>query len=91
MSRPHEVTVTVTVDGDELDCPARCRVDIGAYGMGGAPGAELDGDPELFIGGTWLDAASLVDERDLSHVKESLCEVAYQDDHDACVESEDDQ
>lgn len=85
----YETTATVTIAGDERD--VRVRGDVVCeygLGMGGGIGAELDGEPELFVGGTWIDAETLgIDAQDRERVEDALCDLALEDDSDACVEA----
>jgi len=76
----YETDVTVTLGGDEVDVPARCHVQM-VRGIGGCQVGELDGDPEVYVGGEWVrwDLAG-VDSEDFAHIEECLVQQAYEDD-----------
>jgi hypothetical protein len=73
MSRLVEREVTIEVDGDECDVPARCWVDVGPVG------ASLDGRPEVLIGGEWSEMARI----DADRFADALCEQAINEEADA--------
>lgn len=91
MSREFTTTVTVTLDGDEVDVRVRAHVLVEpGLGMGGSFGAELDGDAEFQVinptwkdHDLWLDAESHLSEEDLEAIEDALCEVALTDDSEA--------
>lgn len=84
----YETDVTVTLDGDEVDVPARCHVQM-VRGIGGCMVGELDGDPEVYVGGAWVrwDLAGISAE-DCAHIEESLVQQAYEDDSSQCQEDD---
>lgn len=86
MIRLYTITATLTVDGDEQDCPVRGYVDHGPQ-LGGGWGGVLDSEPEALVDGAWwpLDALAL-DPRDRERVEEALCDEASNDDSSQCVE-----
>lgn len=91
MSRHYESLVTITIADEERDVRVSCHVSVGhEFGIGGGVGAELDGDPRVErTPGTWVDANDLSLSRgDLTLIEETLCDVALEDDRDACVEWE---
>lgn len=82
MSDYHEARVTISVDGDERDVTVRGFVSVKpGLGMGGAWGAELDGDADIWIDRDWfpLDSVNL-DEGDDERIEEALCNAALEDD-----------
>ena len=86
MSRQYAIEATLTVDGDEQDCPVRGHVDHGPV-HGGGWGGVLDGEPEAFVDGAWwaLDALELAP-RDRERIEEALCDEANDDDSSQCIE-----
>ena len=81
MSDYYEARVTVTADGEERDVFVRGFVTVEpGLGMGGAMGAELDGDPEVMISGTWCPIESVdLDDGDEDRIEEALCDKALED------------
>ena len=81
MSRLVEKTVTLTIRGDERDVPVRCWVDVGPIS------ASLDGDPEMLIGGEWVDMTKA----DAEALTDALCEQGMQDELDAASDIDPDE
>ncbi len=85
-SRYFESRVTVTIDGDETDVYVRGFVDLEPSRSRGWR-AELDGDPDIMINGTWcpIDSVNL-GEGDADLIGDALCETALEDDSDCSEE-----
>lgn len=77
-----DANVTVTIDGDERDVHVRAYVAVEAgIGIGGAHGAYLDCDPDLWIGhDAWcpIDSVAL-GAGDRERIEEALCEAALEE------------
>ena len=92
MSKRYEATCTLalTNEDDERDYTVTALVEYGAFGMGGAPGARIDGEIRVYVNGRFrpLDDYEL-DARVVDGVEAALCEAALEDDSDQCVDHDD--
>jgi hypothetical protein len=61
-----EREVTIDVDGDERDVPMRAWVQVMPMS------ASLDGSPEVFVGGEWIEMA----ENDVERFSDAILEQA---------------
>ena len=76
MSRLVNRSVTLVVDGDDLDVPLRCWVDVCRLG------ATLDGAPEVLIKGEWVE----MDPKLVRFVDDAICEQAVTEEADEQAE-----
>ncbi len=87
MSTTYKAETTLTVNGEERDVFVRGAVDV-EYDRG-TPWAVMDGGVEVKVDGAWLDADDVLDAHDAARAEEMLCDLAFNDDRDECVEEED--
>ncbi len=84
MNRTVIKTMSLFVNGDDLDCPVRATFEIAGHAT------ILDGEIEALIDGEWLSVADLEPSRDkrvrryaLDRIEEVLAEQAMGDERDA--------
>lgn len=88
MSRLYSATaVTLTIAGGERDLAVRGLVDLEPSRSRGME-ATLDGEPECFLDGAWVSFGDVeeLDAGDRARAEEILCDLALEDDRDACVD-----
>ena len=87
MSRAYETIATLTIDGVEQDVRVRAHVEV-ERGFAGCMEATIDGCIQAYVVLppstvlAWVDVDYL-ENADVSHAEEALCDVALTDDTDA--------
>lgn len=85
-ARQYETEVTLEIAGrDEADYKLRGTVDVVPRSHGWV--AEIDGDAEVLLGDTWTPLEDLETTPDMvERARQSLADVALDDDSDECIE-----